>query len=460
MNPPTNATPAPVTLAGPAALRELARAFTHITDFRRFVEMLEAVLGKAAFFAEARVQLLPDGPEPAVFTPGKITVPLNIGERFQGVLRLAGAPDHPFGPGDLHLMSALASVLAAAMDHARRHGELMRNLEVLELLLNLAPVGLLLADTDGRPQLANDTARRWLGVADARAAGEAFTAAAPEGGWLRAGRFHLRAGGRLLYAEVANCRPAEGGGAFAVVLTDLSPEQGRLIDGLQRELYRCRWKGTPLAFVLLESSQPGALCPQLPALRAEYRTGEFDGPYDAHRVAVVLPEVPLGEARDRLRGWARHFAALDLRASVVASDTDRAEEVLSDALGDLRPVESVLRRSLLLYDDYPAVNDMLAMVLRRHFDVVKSSNIEEAKALLRERRFDGLVTEVELRAGGSGLDLARMARELQPGIRPFFTTVTHEQESLTDDPLLADHRVITKPFDVRRLEAIMREALP
>ncbi|MFH1497781.1 MAG: hypothetical protein ABII82_08130, partial [Verrucomicrobiota bacterium] len=286
-------------------------------------------------------------------------------------------------------------------------------------------------------------------------------AAAPEGGWMRSGRFHLRAGGRLLYAEVADRRAGgDGGGAFAIVLTDLSAEQGRLIDGLQRELYRCRWKGTPLAFVLLESPAPGGLCPQLPALRPEYRTGEFDGPYDAHRVAVVLPEVSLVEARDRLRGWTRHFTGLDLRAAVVAPDTDRSEEVLSAALADLKPVETVLRRSLLLYDDYPAVNDMLAMVLHRHFDVVKSSSIEEAKALLRERSFDGLVTEVELRAGGSGLDLARLARELQPAIRPFFTTVTHEQESLTDDPLLANHRVIAKPFDVRRLEAIVREALP
>jgi DNA-binding NtrC family response regulator len=79
--------------------------------------------------------------------------------------------------------------------------------------------------------------------------------------------------------------------------------------------------------------------------------------------------------------------------------------------------------------------------------------------LLRSRPFDGLVTEVDLRSGESGVNLALLAKQLQPSIRPFFTTVTHAGKSLTSAPELSDHVVIRKPFDVRQLEQAMREAL-
>ncbi len=452
-----------VVLPGPAALRELARAFGHIADFRRFAEMLEGTLGKAGFFEETQIQLFEGAPGAHVFAAGQLTLPLAGRGEMHGVLRVAGGtPERPFGPEDLHLLSALGAVIAAALDHALRHGEVQRNLEILSFVLNLAPVGLLATDGGGKVVLANDLALRWLGAKTIETVGAQLAPEVLGVDWQIQPRFHLRTGGKLVYGEVrtAGASSADGGRARALVLTDMTTEQVRLIDGLQRELYRCRWLGQKLSFVLLESTLAGpGLLQRLPELRALLKPGELAGPYDAFRVGLVLPEADRAQVMARLRSWVETVPAAGLRAAVVVASDASAERVLGQALEAMKPVDELLRRVLLLHDDYPAVNDMLAMVLGRHYDVVKSSQLEESMALLRSRPFDGLVTEVELRSGGSGVDLALLAKQLQPSIRPFFTTVAHAGRSLTDDPLLADHVVIRKPFDIRQLEKAVRESL-
>ena len=113
----------------------------------------------------------------------------------------------------------------------------------------------------------------------------------------------------------------------------------------------------------------------------------------------------------------------------------------------------------MLHDDYPAVNDMLELALGRRFHIVKSTRLAETRELLRTRTFDGLFTEVELRNGGSGIDLARYAKEVQPRIRPYFTTVAHTERLPGLEPLLADHVVLRKPFDLQRLDEAVRATL-
>jgi PAS domain-containing protein len=452
-----------VLLPGPAALRELARAFGHITDFRRFTEMLEQALGKAGFFEEAQIQLFEEAPPAGVFAAGQLTLPLAGRGELHGVLRVSGGTnERSFGPEDIHLLSALGAVISAAMDHALRHGELRSNLEIMSFVANLAPVGLLATDGEGRVLLANDLALRWLGAETIEAVAARLAPETLGVDWGVATRFHLRVDGKLIYGEARTAVAAGEHAAQArtLVLTDLTAEQVRLMDGLQREIYRCRWLGQKLSFVLVESAGDGcALLQSLPDLRALLSPGELAGPYDATRIGLVLPESDRAQVLARLRAWVEKMPGVGLRAALVVSTEASAERVIGQALEAMQPVATLLRRVLLLHDDYPAVNDMLAMVLGRDYDIVKSSKLEDSMALLRSRSFDALVTEVELRAGGSGVDLALLAKQLQPSILPFFTTVTHAGKMLTEDPLLADHVVIRKPFDVRQLERTVRESL-
>ena len=64
-------------LTGPAALRTLARAFAHFSDFDRFVQGLQASLDQSEHFEKMTIQLdhgLADAP--AHFSPGVLTLPL------------------------------------------------------------------------------------------------------------------------------------------------------------------------------------------------------------------------------------------------------------------------------------------------------------------------------------------------------------------------------------------------
>jgi PAS domain-containing protein len=453
-----------VNLSGPSALRELAKAFGHIQDFRRFTEILESALGKAAFFETARIQLFANSPLANQFPEGHLVLPLAGQQQMHGMLTVSGgvAP-REFGAEDIHLLSSLGAIIAAALDHALRHGEIQRNLDILTFILNLAPVGFVALDAERRVLFANDLARRWLDAEKNEDLAKRLTPEILGVEWWSQSRFHLRAEGRLVYGESCTFFDTNlaKNGANVIVLTDMTAEQIRLFDGLQRELYRCRWLETKLSFVLLESTQAGTgLLQRLPDLRAVLKPGEITGPYDAFRVGLVLPELDRAQVLARLRSWGEMVPSEGLRAAVVTtSDTTSAESVLSQALAAMKPVEDLLRRVLLLHDDYAAVNDMLEMVLGRDYDVVKSSNLDHSMDLLRSRPFDGLVTEVDLRSGESGVSLALLAKQLQPSIRPFFTTVAHAGKSLTNVPQLSDHVVIRKPFDVRQLEQTIRDAL-
>jgi PAS domain-containing protein len=420
--------------------------------------MLEASLGKAAFFERAEIVLTDGGqPAPESFASGQFTLPITGAEEIHGVLKVA-SPGRVFGPQDLHLMASLAGVLAAVLDHARKHGEAKRNLDVLNFLLNLAPVGMVALDGQGRVLAANDAARRWLGV---ETNGALAARLAPEvigADWRTARAFHFQAGGRLLYAEArAHGSPAT---AHGLVLADVSAEQARLTDGLQRELYRGRWLAKPLVFALVESGKANAgLMTALPGLGEAMKDGETVGVLDAFHLGIVLPGMEAPAALARLRELRAHWPADGVRLGWAAGGKADAEALIAEARAALKPQDDVLRPTLLLHDDYPAVNDMIEMVLGRRYHIVKSTRIAETQELLRTRPFDGIFTEVELRNGASGIELAKFAKRLQPGIRPYFTTVSHSEKLPGLDEELGDHVVLRKPFDVARLDEMVRATL-
>lgn len=448
-------------MAGPAALRALAKAFAHIADFRPFVDMLEVSLGKAAFFERAEISLTEgEAPPPEGFTSGQFTLPITGADSLHGALKVA-SPGRVFGPEDLHLMASLASLLAAVLDHAKRHGEVRRNLDILNFVMNLAPIGMVALDGDGRVLAGNDTVCRWLQADSAADLGERLAPAVLGSDWRTTPAFHFQTGGRLFYAEArSRGANADGTDVYALVLADLGGEQARLIDGLQRELYRCRWQRRPLAFALVQGpTVADGVLRSLPALREALRPGESAGPHDAHHLGLVFPELDASSVLARLRELKAHWPNDAVKIGVAQSGEGDASEMIAAARQTLRPTGDALRRTLLLHDDYPAVNDMIELVLGGRFHIVKCTRIAEAHELLRTRPFDGIFTELELRNGESGIELAKFAKQLQPAIRPYFTTVTHTEKLAGLDAELADHVVLRKPFDIARLDEAVRATL-
>lgn len=445
-----SAASAPVVLTGPQALRALARAFGQFEHFDRFVAALGAALPRASGFDSARLVLDRAVVETAErFAPGVLALPLTGDEAAHGTLEI-GAPGErrQFTAEDLHLLTGLADFLGAVLTQARRLQDAGRGRELLRLLLNQAPVGIAAYGLDRRPIVANELALRWLGTAalpfeEIEAGGDSF---------------YLRAEGKLIYGEARRVS-GDDEGAWMFVLHDLTPEQGRLLEGLQRELYRAQAEQASCSVVLLETSdlRHGALR-RLAALRAQLAAGEVGGPYDAQRVGLVLATggLALRARLRRLQGALAGVPGLRLGYAELGRDGRTPDELLQAALQRHAPLAELLRPALLIHDENPAVADALTLVLGRDYRVVVSADAARTRALLAREPFEGLITELDdSRAGADAESIVRHARAAQPGIRTFFTSV--QLPALGGLP--AEGVVIEKPFEVTRLRELVRREL-
>ena len=197
---------------------------------------------------------------------------------------------------------------------------------------------------------------------------------------------------------------------------------------MKRETYRALVENQRMGFAFVEGPQAGegVLRRRLPELRAMLLPGEAAGPYDARRIGLVIPAVSGLDLRARLRKLRSVFAnpeGLRLGYAELGRNGRTPEALLEVALRCPGTYDEMLRPSLLVHDDSAAVADTLAMILGREFRVIKSTSPIRTRELLAKETFEGFVTELELRNGVSGMELVRYAREKQPGIRPFFTTV-------------------------------------
>jgi PAS domain-containing protein len=438
---------ATVSLPGPAALRALARAFGQFDNFDRFVAALQGALERSTGFEHSLIALDAGVAEGASkFPPGTLSLPLLGDQGVLGALQVAaGGERRPFGAEDLHLLAGLADFLGAVLAQARRAQDAGRGRELLRLLLNQAPVGIAAFGLDRRPIVANESAARWLG-------GSALPFAEFEAG---NEIFHLRAEGKLISGEAR--RITDSGGAWVVVLHDLTSEQSRLLDGLHREVYRALAENQPCGVALIESIdlRNGALR-RLPAVRAALRGTELAGPYDANRIGLVLAGGGLA-LRARLRELQPIFAGLpELRLGYaeLGRDGRAPDALLGAALQRWGRCADVLRPAVLVQDENPAVADALALVLHRDFRVVKSPGAARTRELLAAENFEGFIAELEPRSGPTGTELAREARQLQPGIQSFLTAIGSAPLATATGAT-----VIEKPFDVAALTTLLNERL-
>ena len=451
------------------AFRRLADAFGRISDFSEFVGFVESALNRSGVFEKAQIDLRigdPGARTPVVFSASELTVPLMHSGRTAGVMRVAGKRGlRPFNAEDLHLMSSLSAFIASLVGHAILHGDLVRNMEVLRRLLDSAPVAVVGLDGKGAPIIASRRARVWL----CNDEGASLEEVVESLGELKdpgrpAGRTHVRRHGRLLVVETAALVAGdEGPVARSVVIHDLTPEQARLMDGFKRELYRCQLEERRLTFILVESaSSPDALFRHMHDIAANLGPDDAIGPYDGSRIGAVLSGSGEREAIELLRRIRPLLEISDARIglSAMKSVMHEVEPMLQAALSSMTPLAEIVRPRLLVHDDYPAVADMLELILRSRYRVVKSTSVPATLGHLNSSPFDGFVTELDLKEALPGLELARRAVEMQPGLRTFFTASAARIRYPEDDPLIRRSPLLPKPFNVREVLAALELAIP
>ena len=113
-------------------------------------------------------------------------------------------------------------------------------------------------------------------------------------------------------------------------------------------------------------------------------------------------------------------------------------------------------RCLLLVDDDVLVRDAVAAMLQDEgFEVVEAADAAEAIELFRGGlQVAAMMTDVDLGAGPSGVELADTLRELQPDLRVIF--ITGRLTSLSGRVFGDREAVLPKPFASDALSRVVK----
>jgi CheY-like chemotaxis protein len=122
----------------------------------------------------------------------------------------------------------------------------------------------------------------------------------------------------------------------------------------------------------------------------------------------------------------------------------------------------VVRPSILVVDDDPAVLLTYTMILRQHgYEVTGAASARAAmENLSQQQQCDLLVCDLALESSRGGLDVVDFARQLIPGIPAILLTGFASGEA-SEEARQKDVVVLFKPLDVRDLlDAVARLLSP
>lgn len=111
------------------------------------------------------------------------------------------------------------------------------------------------------------------------------------------------------------------------------------------------------------------------------------------------------------------------------------------------------RRSVLVVEDNPSTRILLVYLLKGHYDVSAAAGVDEALDLIHEKRFDGLVLDINLREERTGVDLLHAIREIPaykdvPAVACTAYTNFGDRERLLDSGF---DQYVAKPFTKEQL---------
>lgn len=120
------------------------------------------------------------------------------------------------------------------------------------------------------------------------------------------------------------------------------------------------------------------------------------------------------------------------------------------------------RETVLVVEDEPSLREMLMAILQRYgFNLISAMSAEEALDRIKAGTdsVDLVVTDVMLRGGEGGHELAASLQSLKPGLRTIFIS-GHSLESLAERGiLLPADAFLEKPFTPAQLAVLVRSVL-
>ncbi|SAK44040.1 sensor kinase/response regulator fusion protein [Caballeronia hypogeia] len=269
--------------------------------------------------------------------------------------------------------------------------------------------------------------------------------------------------------------PAKGGSETILVVEDDEEVRGTVVELLADLGYRVlRAKDAQSALAIVESGVPVDLLftdvvmpgplrstelarkarERVPGIAVLFTSGYTDN--------AIVHAGRLDEGIDLLSKPYTHEALARKVRNVLGQRVD-APVLASPHQGTSVPGvaqdDPAARMRVLFVEDNELVRASSAELLRTFgVDIVEAASVEEALALLREHRFELLLTDVDL-AGKSGVELAMTACAEMPGLGVVF--VTGFDLLLSDDERRALPKAIQlrKPFDPLALVSALNAAM-
>jgi PAS domain S-box-containing protein len=139
----------------------------------------------------------------------------------------------------------------------------------------------------------------------------------------------------------------------------------------------------------------------------------------------------------------------------VTGATLTVETMTAEGTGDLKGVR------VLLVEDHPGVRDVAVKQLEEFgCKVIQAHDGQAALALLKQGQdVDLLFTDIVMPGGMTGVDLARQATELRPGLKVLFTSGFAESALQGDQSRLGGRNFLSKPYRKQDLARRIREVL-
>ncbi|MBA2734834.1 MAG: response regulator, partial [Acidobacteria bacterium] len=116
------------------------------------------------------------------------------------------------------------------------------------------------------------------------------------------------------------------------------------------------------------------------------------------------------------------------------------------------------RTRVLIADDEGAVRSVLQDFLSDCFDCVTVDCAERALSLLREEQFPVVISDIEM-SGMTGLQLVPQVLRWAPDTQVILVSGSQDIEHVIEALRVGAFDYITKPFDLRELDATMQRAV-
>src|SRR5712692_5094697 len=115
---------------------------------------------------------------------------------------------------------------------------------------------------------------------------------------------------------------------------------------------------------------------------------------------------------------------------------------------------------LLIVEDEPLMRSIIVQLARSEgYEVMEAPAAEVALQIFEKEKIDLAILDLNLTSGGSGLDVLRKMRELDPEVMGIIVTAYASVESAVEALHQGAYDYITKPFANDHLKKVMRNAL-